>query len=148
MNANPELRFIENAFVDVLRQGSASVTVNARSAANAIEFEIQPTTTQVGYDEVSGTGLFRSRQISRSVSLGLSARITRKTDGRLLFAGVRQSEYRDTIDVKNVETVESVSVGISHAQLPPGGFFDRFIEPVVILVTSGVLLYLLFTVRS
>ena len=148
VSRDPESRFIENAFAVEIKQHSAFVALNREAASLNVDFEIQPTTTQVQYKNVSDGGLFTGRQVERLVTLELSARVTRKSEDQPLFAGSKHGEYRDTIDIGDVHQVESSSVGLSRAPLPPGGFFDRVVEPIVILISSGVLVFLLFTVRS
>lgn len=148
VNSKPDLLFIENAFAGTVRKSSASVELGSRFAAHVVHFEVQPTMTRVRYENASDGGLFGTRRVARSVSLELSARITRGEGGNLLFAGVRQETYRDTIDIRRVEEVDAVPVSVSRAPLPADGFFDRFLGPLVVLAASGVLVYLLFTVRS
>ncbi len=54
----------------------------------------------------------------------------------------------DTLGISDIQYINNAKIKITANSLEERSFFDTIIEPLIILSSSGILVYLLFTVRS
>lgn len=143
-----EFQFVENAFLGALGQLTARTIVGSVTAKSFFRVHIQPMAAQVQYENFYREGFLGSKRAERLVILEISGNIVKYPEGVLLYAGLNRQQYRDTVNVSSLETLESGPVKVARPEVSQETFFDRILEPFVIIVTGGILVYLLFTVRS
>lgn len=142
------LQFLEHTFMKSLQQLTSFVTANLDKTEHSVNFEIQPSQAFVQYNNMFREGFLGEKKVERMITVELSAKIVRNQSGDILFAGMKQEQFRDTVNVELIEHLESPAVKATHAVLPSETFFDRIMEPLVIITATGILIYLFFTVRS
>ena len=143
-----DLQFLRNAFIEGMRQSCSVVISGPESLHTASAFELQASRATVQYSNMFRDGLFGEKKVERSIIVEFSVAVSRSRSRELAVAGLEQEVWRDTVPVKILEYLPSPGIRVTYANVPPETFFDRMIEPLVILGTTGILVYLFFTVRS
>lgn len=147
--ARPEdYQFLEHAFIEGVRRFCPVVVSPHEPSHASITFEMQSSRAMVRYDNMFRAGLFGEKKVERSISVELSAKVLKNPSGEPVFAGLKEAIFQDTVAVKAVELLSSPGIRATYANVPPETFFDRIVEPFVIVGTIGVLMYLFFTIRS
>lgn len=142
------LEFLEHAFIETLQQLFPYVRVHSPASEHSVRLDVQPSRADVVYEKTFQEGLFDEKKAVRVISVEFSAKVVKKPEGNVVFAGVRKEQFRDTVHLSSIDRLESPILKATQASLPSGSLFDRFVEPLVVLAATGVVIYLFFTVRS
>ncbi|MBE0551361.1 MAG: hypothetical protein IH619_03140 [Ignavibacterium sp.] len=97
----------------------------------------------VGYSEPEKDGIFGDFFTERTITLSGNYFISNKSqvkDFKLTAV--------DTINVEDVEYVESRSYPFTRGDLPPEAFFSSLLEPIVAIGAAAIVIILFFSVRS
>jgi hypothetical protein len=137
--------FMDGPVADAFRARGCRV-VAADSARFAAEFGALA--MRVSYTNVRRPGFFSARIVDRSVRLAVSLRVTERSTGALVVGGERAAEYADTVELSAIDTLETPWVPVTRGTLPAEGFFSGWAEPLIVIGSIAVAIYLLFTVRS
>lgn len=121
-------------------------TTTADSAMYLAVFSFRD--SHIRYERPRGDNVFGDRVVDRSVSLRLDAKLERCSDSMPLLVQQFSEELTDTINADQIDDVENPLIAASKGTLQPGGFFSSFLEPVLILGSVGIAVFLLFHVRS
>lgn len=143
-----DLQFLEHAFIESVRKASSSVTLNTQKGGGSIHFNVQLSRATVQYENMFRVDLFGEKKVERIITIELSSRVVKNPSENVLFAGMKKEQFRDTVNVDSIDDLESPTIQATHASVPSEPFLDRIVEPFVIITAGGVLIYLLFTVRS
>jgi hypothetical protein len=109
--------------------------------------EIFSSSLSVRYSPIFRDGLFGEALTVRTVEGKFSTSVIRK-DGTVQLAATYTETVADTIAVSDLPSIEHPTFRAAHGEPPALGFFDTLLEPLVILGTLAIVVYLLFTVRS
>lgn len=139
LQASERMPYVRSALVKKW-QDEGLVVFQADSAAQypLLAYEIEQ--AEVAYAR-------RGRQIARRVALGLRYSLT-TSSGRIMLDDRCAEERSDLIDRDALEVVESDAYPETRAEAPHGGWFRRYLEPVVITAATAVAVYLFFSLRS
>lgn len=143
-----DYQFLEHAFIEGVRQSCPVVVTGHELPHPSIAFEMQSSRAMVHYHNMFRGSLFGEKKVERSITVEFSAKVLKNPSGKVVFAGLKQGSYHDTVAAKTIENLSSPGIRATYANLPPETFFDRIVEPLVIVGTIGVLMYLFFTIRS
>lgn len=103
---------------------------------------------QVEYSHVRRNGLFGSEIVDRTIRVAISARASERVSGKLIGIKDFAEFFVDTIETEEVALVENPNIAITHSPLPGGGLFSSIVEPLIILGSVAIGVFLLFHVRS
>jgi hypothetical protein len=142
------LAFLEHAFVESIRESAGFVKTVGSSAGRTVAVELQPLLVRVVYSDPFRNGVFGQRMTERSIVVEVSAKIVRHPGAHVTVSGVRRKQFQDTVRVDDVRSLESSVLAVTRADVPDETFLDRILGPLIVLSSSGVLLYLLYTIRS
>lgn len=109
---------------------------------------ILPTKMNIAYGKIHRRGMFGTRKTSRICTLTLSIEITQQTLNRVILSDSFTVMATDTVSVDMIPSLENSSISCTQAVLTDESFFDRVIEPLIIVGTTGVAILLFFTIRS
>lgn len=137
----PMLDLLQAHEVVVYQRTDADVTV-------PIDLRIENADFSVRYEKSAGDGFFRIGDVSRTVTATVSARSFRISDGRVLYGATTTAAAVDTVPFDDLDLLEDPAVPRSRGERPDGPIFERLIEPFIIIGATGIIVYLLFTVRS
>lgn len=131
---------LEQDFVAGLKAGSSKGEGRSFEAC-----ELGLLDARVEYDNIRRNGFLGRKMVDRIVRVAV--RVKLEGGGGTRYREF-QKEARDTVAVADIEHLETPGMPMTHGSLPPQGFFDDLIEPVIFLGSIGVAVYLLFAVRS
>jgi hypothetical protein len=132
-----------------IREGimaTGMVAMGAQGSTLTMEFGIGA--MGVAYSSIRRLGLFGPTVVDRTVSVDLSARVVDRASGAVLLSRDYLDSTSDVVEVSNIRSLENPLLGITKGSLPEGGFFSNVAEPVIILASVAVAVFLLFHVRS
>jgi hypothetical protein len=99
----------------------------------------------VRYERLRG-GLFRTARLRRTVFL--HAHVVASTrEGRLLWSRDFRREAEDEVPLREVPRLEERDMPLTQGQVPPPRG-AQLVEPVLVLVVTGVITYLFYAYRS
>jgi len=134
---------IENAFIRYfLSQNIPVQMADQESEENSFLFEFFLTELTVKYKKIS------SKSLSRHFVVKADARVSRGKAKSIVINKNYSRAFQDTISYNTVERVESAHYPFTHAELPRGLNLKKWISPAVILVSTGVVIYSFFALRS
>jgi hypothetical protein len=102
----------------------------------------------VSYDDVRRDGFFGEKVVSRTVQVAFSVKVVDRRAGTHLLVQDFSEEATDTIGLSQIQEVENPNISVTRGTLPAEGFFTSLVEPLVVLGSIAVAVYLLFHVRS
>jgi len=140
--------FLENALLESLRNIPVFVSETLPQPSRYVSVAIQPSRVDVTYERAFREGLFGPKYVGRVVTVELSAKIVQHPRGMVHFSGLRREEWRDTVSVSSIEELESPFIKVTQAHVPTETLLDKFLGPIVVLATTGIIVYLFYTVRS
>jgi hypothetical protein len=130
----------------VARLQAAGITVVTGGEGVTTRIDIGMAAAEVRYGEMFHDGLFGAKRVERAARITLSGTIGRARE--LLWSGTIDTLRRDTIDADDIARLENGAPSALRDAPPDETFFDRILEPFVILGATGAAVYLLFHVRS
>jgi len=123
-----------------LVRGLGATAGQARGdSGRTLEFAV--TDAQVTLEDVRHDGFLGPSIVDRIVQLSGTAK---GEGGYFEFSRA----LRDTVRLSSIERLASPALPFTRMTPPSRGFFDNLIEPLVVLGSVGVAVYLLFAVRS
>lgn len=102
----------------------------------------------VTYANVHRTWVFGEQVMDRNVHIAGTVRIVEKASGTILADRAFHSTTRDTIAVVGAEELETPGIAATHGVFPSSGLFSSLVEPLVLIGSVAVAVYLLFSVRN
>ena len=100
------------------------------------------------YDSLHREGLFGEIKGKRHIYTRLTVESRRGKTGEVTFSDALTDVYHDTIAEEDIHKVESSSLPFTHGELPKESFLDRFVEPLVVVGATGLVVFLFFNVRT
>jgi hypothetical protein len=102
----------------------------------------------VRYDNLHRDGILGTRLVDRIVRLRVRTRFVERSTGRLLREADADTSAVDTVAVADIGAVEHPNLVATHGVIPAEGFFSGWAEPLVVVGSVVVAVFLLFTIRS
>ncbi|MBM4171948.1 MAG: hypothetical protein FJ214_08790 [Ignavibacteria bacterium] len=99
----------------------------------------------VKYSESFKTGFFGSLITERTISLEGTVAVEKSNN---LLPSKFTYSYRDTINVDEISNVENDGIEFTKAPVPLPNIFSNLLEPIIVVGTLIVTIFLLFVVRS
>lgn len=137
--------YIEAGVREALKEGS--VQLDSRDMAEVI-LEVGLRGSSITYSRLRRGSLLGESIVDRTVSVSLTARASRSSNGEVILSRDLGSTFEDTMAASDIQRVENSSLPLTRGELEGGSFPGSIVEPAVIVGALGVALYLLFHVRS
>jgi hypothetical protein len=102
----------------------------------------------VRYGETFSSGLFAESVVAREVFLGLHVTVMQRVGGNIVYTRMISQTATDTLPVASIPDVENPNLSFTQGRVPEEGLFSSLLEPIVILGSIAVAVFLLFHVRS
>ncbi len=140
---------IDQSTFDILVAHKIRVVTAEAGDSTAVDGRLEIFTISLGvrYSPVFRDGLFGEAKTSRTVEGKFSTSVVWK-NGTVPLAKTYAEAITDTIDVSDLPSVEHPTYRAARGEPPASGFFDSLLEPLIIIGTLAIAVYLLFTVRS
>lgn len=137
--------YLEQPALEALRKRNL-VPSQSPDADYLAEFGV--TRSGVLYENLRRTWFLGSQIVDRSVHLTVWMKLVERKTGTVLAARESMRSFTDTVEVADVETLETPGIPATRGTLPPAGLFGSLVEPVVLVGSIAVAIVLLFSVRS
>ena len=124
----------------------AGITDTQLTAHMLISAEV--TVMRVRYDGMYREGMFGPKKVTRTATTSISYQTVNSATNEVQSSETLTASAVDTILVDAVPALEQSGIAGTHAIVPDDGFLDRFFEPIVIMGTIGIAVYLFFHIRS
>lgn len=134
---------LEQDFVSAI---AANIIPDTGNAALPVRVELGILESRVVFEEPRRDGIFGPKITDRVVRLSVRAKIEVST--RPPFFQEFTREVRDTVSLSELERLETPGLLMTKGTAPSQGFFGDLLEPLILLGSLGVAVYLLFAVRS
>ena len=140
---------VQNTALEMFKNYGCTVFTGSDSVSmSGITIQCSGVTSKVQYTDAFTDGLFGTKKMKRSVSVGCSCNAVKTRSDEVLYSQMLMKQSIDTVNVDDIQEIETASVSSTHGELPPESFLDRIVEPFVIIGTTGVAIYLFFHVRG
>jgi hypothetical protein len=142
----PEVRW----FLGLAAQEGCSDSLQSRQASDSVAYDVEISVIEYGvrYDNLRQEGIFGSRSVDRVVNMHIQTRFTERSSARVVRQSEMDTTATDTVEVSQISQIEHPNVVATHARLPEEGFFSGWAEPLVVVGSVVVAVFLLFTIRS
>jgi hypothetical protein len=122
--------------------------VPAESAAP--QYDVRFGIEQIGviYEDTRRTWIFGEQVMDRTVRLAGTVKLVEQETGTILLSRPFTTAVRDTVPVVGIEALESPGIPATHGVAPASGLFSSLVEPIVLVGSVAVAVYLLFSVRN
>ena len=138
--------YLKQQIIQSLVANTNGVSLHQNGIDTKIECNVRDLSLR--YGEVFTETFFGERKVERSISLSLVVTILSASSGRILYSQTIKKASSDTVLYSQVNELLDDSLPFTMTVQPQLSFFDSIIEPVVVTVASGVVIYLFFTIRS
>jgi hypothetical protein len=122
------------------------VVASSESARVAVELGIAD--AGVKYQNPRRDGLFGSRVVDRTVRLTITSKVIDLERKSVLLLEQTRRETTDVVQNDLIDRLQTPGIPMTQGDLPPEGFFDGWLEPIILIGAIAVGVYLLFTMRS
>ena len=102
----------------------------------------------VRYDDMFRDGFLGSKKARRAISGRVECQVVRTGTNEVTYSNSPSGEFVDTIFVDDISKLERGASPSVRGELPSEEFFDRAVEPLIIIGATGVAVFLFFHVRS
>lgn len=138
----------EQAIETELRNGKFSTQPDSASRqSGSIHLEFLPV-LRTEYGDPIESGLFGVRSITRRISVEISYKAIQPATGETIATGAVSRTAQDTVAVDLLPSLEQPGVRATQGKAPEGSLINRLVEPFVIIGSVGIMVFLLFHVRS
>ncbi len=138
--------FFQPYIVQGLVSRNIPIYIGKDSTTTTLELNVQE--SSVLYGDVFTQSIFGERKCERTSSLTLIGSGTSNCDGKISFSHRYSITHKDTIAFSMIEQLTASAFPITRFTRPQLSFFDSVVEPAIVTVASGIIIYLFFTIRS
>ena len=140
---------LQNVLTRVIRESgyTAFITTDTLSMKSFL-MVISASSINAHYDNMFKDGLFGSKKVRRTLSVRLTSQLINSTTNEVLYSNSPVKVVTDTVLVDDIPMLERDVPTHGRAELPSEMFFDRAVEPLLIIGATGIAVFLLFHVRS
>jgi hypothetical protein len=138
--------FFRSVLLDAVAAQSAVVYAEGSRADTIITLGIED--AQVAYGTAFRERWFGERKTERTAALAVRLEMQQRSTGKILFAGTLRRAAADTIAVEEAARAGASSRDIAVGNVPASSLWEKILEPAILTVSSGIAIYLFFTVRS
>lgn len=133
-------------FREGLMRNSVPLFVKTDSAETTLELTVRE--SSVFYSEPFSESLFGSSKNVRRNTLLVTGTLISASDGKALWTKDFSYSCSDTVFTSDMRHIENGTPPLTSLVRPERSLFDSLIEPAIITIASGVVIYLFFTIRS
>jgi hypothetical protein len=146
---------VENSLFNLLRQREVdSIRIQSATGGETfgskdkilIKFKI--INLALRYETESRWRINGKSNITRQFDFQLFLQIIDPQNKTLLWSGQSSRQYSDRVSQNQIARLESSSMQFTRARLQSRRVYSRFIEPFLVLSTTGAIIYLFYSFRS
>jgi hypothetical protein len=131
---------------EAFRRHGYRVVQAAESARVAVDLGIAD--AGVSYSNPRRDGLFGTKVVDRSIRLTIRGKVVDLRSESILLMKDVSRDTTDVVPLDEIERLQTQGIPMTRGEPPPEGFFDSWLEPLILIGAIAVGVYLLFTMRS
>ncbi|MBI3364713.1 MAG: hypothetical protein HY033_07375 [Ignavibacteriae bacterium] len=141
--------FVQAPLVQSLRESGRTIFLHADSLpAKNYSLDVSASRLSVRYNDMYRDGFLGSKKVRRTISSSVTCQVVKTATKEVMLSSSLSRELTDTVLVDDISGLERGTPAGGRGELPSEGFFDRALEPLMIIGATGVAVYLFFHVRS
>lgn len=143
--------FIENTLFNLLKQHGVDSIQYGEAASGfgqTVLVRYKIVNLSLSYENENRWRLFNRTHNARHFKLQFFLQLINPQQGTVLWSGVLAREFRDQVPPNQIAGIESSAIPFTQARYPNRSIYARFVEPVLILSTTGTIIYLFYAFRS
>lgn len=149
IQSEEELLFVRQTVVAELQAKGVQLFLDSSSMNQTmLELQIISPELKVKYDDSFRGGFLGETKTNRTVSISLPFLIKESQTNKVVTSGTLPFSFSDTVSVSMIPMLEQEGIPCTQAPLPEESFFDKLLEPFIIIGATGIAVYLFFHVRS
>lgn len=146
------VRFVSDTLTDAYRplllQGLSARHSSLSIVAVVPEMEISILRSSVRYDAPFTPSMFGPSYCLRTIALTSQFVQSEPSGGKIISARTISVSNTDTVRYADVDRLKDPFLPKTEYTAPTATFLETLVEPVIITIASGVIIYLFFTIRS
>ncbi len=120
---------------------------NVKSDSAYYLFIVQPEILQTKYNGFVKNRFLGGKTVDRNIKVKISVDISSR-DSLLKISDNISKDYRDEVNLDDLEKVQSDQYGFTHAEPPEIGVFESAFFPAILIAASGGATLLFFIIRT
>ncbi|MDP1675367.1 MAG: hypothetical protein Q8L88_00765 [Bacteroidota bacterium] len=138
--------FFRQTFINGLVSKDKTIFESGTTTEATLELSVQE--SSVFFGELFTETFLGKKKVERRVRLIVNTTLSSSADGKILFSNQFSETNVDTVNFTDVEQMNNTSLPMTNFQKPELSFFDSVLEPAIVIFSTGVAVYLFFTIRS
>lgn len=146
------VRFVSDTLTEAYRPmllaGLSARLASLSVVSSSPVMEISIIRSSVRYDAPFTPSLFGPSFCARTVLLSSNCTRNEPSSGKVLSSRMMTVSVTDTVPYASVDRLKDAFLPKTEYTAPVSTFLESLVEPVIITIASGVIIYLFFTIRS
>ncbi|MBN1350085.1 hypothetical protein JXJ21_11790 [candidate division KSB1 bacterium] len=146
--------FVENCIIQSVNefgisniyQDSCSVAIEDSEMTCALFYKIIE--LDLSYQPISKWSFRSEKKLHRTANASFQVRLTNCRNGKILWSGIVENQARDELPVKNAQQFRTTALPITVPEIPSQSVLKKFLEPALVLMATGVIIYSFYALRS
>ncbi len=138
--------FYRQQFINRLTSKNITVFENNTTPETILELSVQE--SSVFFGELFTESFLGKKKVKRTIRLTINATFSTPADGKILWSDQYSESVIDTVNFSNIEQINNSTIPLTSFRRPEISFFDSVLEPAIVIFSTGVAVYLFFTIRS
>lgn len=144
--------YVENQIIEVLKKIGIE-RIYIEGYADAVDSLIPNITIEYiirnfDLNYSSPKSFWLSSPLKRNISMEIEFKIINEENGKIILFDRKSKSYSDEINRKIIDHIQNPDISFTIAELPPGGGFRRFLQPITFIGVTGAITYLFYSFRS
>lgn len=139
-------KYFRQQFISSLALKDKTIYENSATPETTLELSVQE--SSVFFGELFTETFLGRKKVERKVCLTVHATLSSPVDGKILFSNQFSETKIDTVNFTDIDQINNNSLPMTRYQKPELSFFDSVLEPAIVIFSTGVAVYLFFTIRS
>lgn len=144
--AGEKTAFFRSTLIDAAASAAGTLYTDAGQADTIVTLGIDD--AAVSYGDAFRERWFGEKKTVRTVAVGVRLEMQQGSTGKILYTGTITAASADTIAVDEIARLGASARHIAAGEPPASSFWEKLLEPAIVTVSSGIAIYLFFTVRS
>lgn len=145
MEHNPQGNWwIENMFAkNLIQRGVSNLYINQQNIETDLIIEFNLLDLGVRYSLIQ-----KNKLIKRYFIVKMAIRALDGSSGLVKFIDEVQDQHADSVEVQDVKKLENRDFSFTQASVPQKEGFNKYIEPLIVIITTAGVVYLFYQLRS
>ncbi len=132
----------------IIGLASRNIIIFENNTTTETTLELSVQESSVFFGELFTESFLGRKKTERTIRLTVNATAFSSADGKILWSKQFSETMIDTVKFTDIEHMNNSSLPMTNYTKPELSFFDSVLEPAIVIFSTGVAVYLFFTIRS